>query len=127
MNKAQFDEFAKELTKNGYKRIDPTVNSRGEKIATSEQPYWRKIIVNRPDEDGDNRAVVIVRYEEWDLSPYALHIEHRYSYAPSIRISRNADERYDIDITAPRPPIQELEEMAVKFFDFFDQNIPAPK
>ena len=127
MNKAQFDEFAKELTKNGYKRIDPRTNSRGERIETSENPYWRKIIVYRPDRDGDNRAVVIVRYEEWDLSPYALHIEHRYSYSPSIRISRNTDERYDIDIAAPRPPIQELEEMAVKFFDFFDQNIPAPR
>ena len=127
MNKTQFDKFAKELTKNGYKRIDPTTNSRGERIETSQNPYWWKIIVYRPDRDGDNRAVVIVRYEEWDLSPYALHIEHRYSYSPSIRISRNADERYDIDIAAPRPSIQELEDMAVKFFDFFDQNIPAPK
>lgn len=127
MNKTQFDKFAKELTKNGYKRIDPTTNSRGERIETSQNPYWWKIIVYRPDRDGDNRAVVIVRYEEWDLSPYALHIEHRYSYSPSIRISRNADERYDIDIAAPRPSIQELEDMAVKFFDFFDQNIPAPR
>ena len=127
MNKEQFDKFSKELTKNGYKRIDPTVNSRGEKIVTSQQPYWLKVVVYRPDRDGDNRAVVIVRYKEWDLSPYALHIEHRYSYSPSICISRNVDEMYDIDITAPRPSIQELEEMAVKFFDFFDQNIPAPK
>ena len=127
MNKAQFDKFAKELTKNGYKRIDPRTNSRGERIETSQNPYWWKIIVYRPDRDGDNRAVVIVRYEEWDLSRYDLHIEHRYSYSPSIRISRNADERYDIDITAPRPSIQELEEMAVKFFDFVEQNIPAPK
>lgn len=127
MNKAQFDDFAKELTKHGYKRIDPTTNSMGEKIETSQNPYWWKSIVYRPDRDGDNRAVVIVRYEEWDLSPYALHIEHRYSYSPSIRISRIADERYDIDITSPRPSIQELEEMAVKFFDFFDQNIPSPK
>ena len=127
MNKEQFDKFSKELTKNGYKRIDPTVNSRGEKIVTSQQPYWLKVVVYRPDRDGDNRAVVIVRYKEWDLSPYALHIEHRYSYSPSICISRNVDEMYDIDITAPRPSIQELEEMAVKFFDFFDQNIAAPK
>ena len=127
MNKEQFDKFAKELTKNGYKRIDPTVNSRGEKIVTSQQPYWLKVVVYRPDRDGDNRAVVIVRYKEWDLSPYALHIEHRYSYSPSICISRNVDEMYDIDITAPRPSIQELEEMAIKFFDFFEQNIPSPK
>lgn len=127
MNKAQFGKFAKELTKNGYKRIDPRTNSRGERIETSQNPYWWKIIVYRPDRDGDNRAVVIVRYEEWDLSPYALHIEHRYSYSPSIRISRNAYERYDIEVTAPRPSIQALEEMAVKFFDFFEQNIPAPK
>ena len=127
MNKEQFDKFSKELTKNGYKRIDPTVNSRGEKIVTSQQPYWLKVVVYRPDRDGDNRAVVIVRYKEWDLSPYALHIEHRYSYSPSICISRNVDEMYDIDITAPRPSIQELEEMAIKFFDFFEQNIPSPK
>lgn len=127
MNKAQFDEFAKELTKNGYKRIDPTTNSRGERIKTSQNPYWLKIIAYRPDRDGDNRAVVIVRYEEWDLSPYALHIEHRYSYSPSIRISRNTDERIDIEITSPRPTIIELERMAIKFFKFYNKNYPAPK
>lgn len=127
MNKAQFDKFAKELTKNGYKRIDPTTNSRGERIKTSQNPYWLKIIAYRPDRDGDNRAVVIVRYEEWDLSPYALHIEHRYSYSPSIRISRNTDERIDIEITSPRPTIIELERMAIKFFKFYNKNYPAPK
>ena len=127
MNKEQFDKFSKELTKNGYKRIDPTTNSRGEKIATSQRPYWWKSVVYRPDRDGDNRSVVVVRYEEWDLSCYDVHIEHRYSISPSILISRNTDERYDIDITSPRPSIQELEEMAMKFFDFFEQNIPAPK
>ena len=118
MNKEQFDKFSKELTKNGYKRIDPTTNSRGEKIETSQRPYWWKTVVYRPDSDGDNRSVVVVRYEEWDLSRYDLHIEHRYSISPSILISRN---------TSPRPSIQELEEMAIKFFDFFEQNIPSPK
>ena len=127
MNKEQFDKLSKELTKNGYKRIDPTTNSRGEKIETSQRPYWWKTVVYRPDSDGDNRSVVVVRYEEWDLSRYDLHIEHRYSISPSILISRNTDERYDIDITSPRPSIQELEEMAIKFFDFFEQNIPATK
>lgn len=127
MNKEQFDKFSKELTKNGYKRIDPTTNSRGEKIQTSLQPYWWKTVVYRPDSDGDNRSVVVVRYTEWDISRYNVHIEHRYSISPSILISRDTDERYDIDITVPRPSIQELEEMAVKFFDFFEQNIPAPK
>lgn len=127
MNKEQFDKFSKELTKNGYKRIDPTTNSRGEKIETSQRPYWWKTVVYRPDSDGDNRSVVVVRYEEWDLSRYDLHIEHRYSISPSILISRNTDERYDIDITSPRPSIQELEEMAMKFFDFFEQNISSPK
>ena len=127
MNKEQFDKFTKELTKNGYKRIDPTTNSRGEKIETSQRPYWWKSVVYRPDSDGDNRSVVVVRYEEWDLSRYDVHIEHRYSISPSILISRNTDERYDIDITSPRPSIQELEEMPIKFFDFFEQNIPAPK
>ena len=117
MNKEQFDKFSKELTKNGYKRIDPTTNSRGEKIETSQRPYWWKTVVRRPDSDGDNRSVVVVRYEEWDLSRYDVHIEHRYSISPSILISRNTDERYDIDITSPRPSIQELEEMAMKFFD----------
>ena len=127
MNKEQFDKFSKELTKNGYKRIDPTTNSRGEKIETSQRPYWWKTVVRRPDSDGDNRSVVVVRYEEWDLSRYDVHIEHRYSISPSILISRNTDEGYDIDITSPRPSIQELEEMAIKFFDFFEQNIPATK
>ena len=127
MNKAQFDEFAKELTKNGYKRIDPTTNSRGEKIQTSQQPFWWKTVVYRPDRDGDNRSVVVVRYTEWDISRYNVHIEHKYSISPSILISRDTDERYDIDIILPRPSIQELEEMAVKFFDFFEQNIPSPK
>ena len=127
MNKEQFDKFSKELTKNGYKRIDPTTNSRGEKIETSQRPYWWKSVVYRPDSVGDNRNVVVVRYEEWDLSRYDVHIEHRYSISPSILISRNTDERYDIDITSPRPSIQELEEMAIKFFDFFEQNIPSPK
>ena len=116
MNKEQFDKFSKELTKNGYKRIDPTTNSRGEKIETSLRPYWWKSVVYRPDIDGDSRSVVVVRYEEWDLSRYDVHIEHRYSISPSILISRNTDERYDIDITSPRPSIQELEDMAIKFF-----------
>ena len=127
MNKAQFDEFAKELTKNGYKRIDPTTNSRGEKIQILQQPFWWKTVVYRPDRDGDNRSVVVVRYTEWDISRYNVHIEHKYSISPSILISRDSNERYDIDITSPRPSIQELEEMAVKFFDFFEQNIPSPK
>ena len=116
MNKEQFDKFSKELTKNGYKRIE-----------TSQRPYWWKTVVYRPDSDGDNRSVVVVRYEEWALSRYDVHIEHRYSISPSILISRNTDERYYIDITSPRPSIQELEEMAMKFFDFFEQNIPSPK
>lgn len=127
MNKAQFDEFAKELTDNGYQRVDTTTNSRGEKIETSLRPYWWKSIVYRPDRDGDNRSVVITRYEEWDLSRYDIPIEHRYSFAPSILISRNTDERIDIDITSPRPTIKELEQMAVKFFKFYNKNYPAPK
>ena len=127
MNKKQFNEFAKELTAKGYHRVDPTTNNRGEKIETSQNPYWWKSIVRRRDRDGDERSVVIARYKEWDLSRYDIPIEHWYSMSPSILISRNTDERIDIEITSPRPTIIELEQIAIKFFKFYNKNYPAPK
>ena len=113
MTKSELEIFKNKLVEQGYKY------SNNLRI-----PYFWKNIVSRPDSDGDMRAVVMITYDIYDYSKYEYDEQYQYSYMPAITISRDYD---DFKLDTPKLSIKELEEFAVKFFDFVEQNIPAPK
>lgn len=113
MTKNELEIFKNKLVEQGYKY------SNNLRI-----PYFWKNIISRPDSDGDMCAVVMITYDIYDYSQYEQDEQYQYSYLPAINISRDYD---DFKLTTPKLSIKELEEFAVKFFDFVELNIPAPK
>ena len=112
MTKNELEIFKNKLVEQGYKY------SNNLRI-----PYFWKNIISRPYSDGDIRAVVMITYDIYDYSQYEQDEQYQYSYLPAITIC----DYDDFKLTAPKLSIKELEEFAIKFFDFVEQNIPSPK
>lgn len=112
MTKNELEIFKNKLVEQGYKY------SNNLRI-----PYFWKNIVSRPDSDGDMCAVVMITYDIYDFSKYEYDEQYQYSYRPTIILC----DYDDLKLTTPKLSIKELEEFAVKFFDFVEQNIPSLK
>ena len=111
MTKSELEIFKNKLAEQGYKY------SNNLRI-----PYFWKNIISQPDSDGDMCAVVMITYDIYDYSKYESDEQYQYSYLPAIHIFRDYD---DFKLTTPKLSIKKLEEFAVKFFDFVEQNIPS--
>lgn len=112
MTKNELELFKNKLVEQGYKY------SNNLRI-----PYFWKNIISRPDSDGDMRAVVMITYDIYDYSKYEQDEQYHYSYRPAIILC----DYDDLKLTTPKLSIKELEEFAVKFFDFVEQHSFIPK
>ena len=112
MTPKQFDEFKAELEKRGYRFV-----------SSNDRPHYYKVMEYRPDKYGDQRAVCQLIFYLYDFTDYGIDIEP-YSYEPIIFVSRNSDERIDLNACHPKRSIDECERIAHEFMKFVDNNIP---
>lgn len=102
MTKQEFDDLQRQLKEQGYRHMHGC------------QSYCWKSIVRRPTQYGNLRGAAIIKYDIYDMLTDCV---------PTVIISRRTDERIDIEFTAPRLPIDELEVLAKKLIAFFDENL----
>ena len=121
MTKEQFDKACQELRERGYRR----------NFGNDEFPkgngwnYYYKVIERRDDGCGELRAINQLLFKIWHFEEFRDRVpdEGMYALEPVVMFSRNTGERIDLTLSHPKFSIDELEEIAVKFGKWADENI----
>lgn len=110
------------MTKEEYENYIQALKGRGYKFCGSwyNKPYYSKVIEYRDDEDGDSRAVCQLLFylfeQEDNRSGYV-----EYAIKPAVIVSRNTDERLNLEIShSKQRSIDECERIAKEFMSWVD-------
>ena len=114
-NKEDFEVFQQDLIGDGFIKYNCNLHS--------EDYYMAKTLLRIEDADGDSRSVLQLFFSVYDFSIYPqisditpMHLQ------AEIYVTRNIDERIDLLIDDDKfNSIQELEEFALKFYEFINQ------
>ena len=112
------------MTKQEYKKYIEALKEHGYKFGGSwyNKPYYYKVIECRKDEDGDSRAVCELFFYLYELKDNRNGYVY-YSVEPLVTISRNIEERLDLNVCHPKRSIEECERIAKEFMRWVDVNI----
>lgn len=129
MTKEQFNQICAELEQRGYKRNF----SKDKPIKGSGIHYYWKVLEWRQypsgEEYDDARAINQLLFKIYHLEEFAYRVEPEslYSFEAVVAFSRNTGERIDLILSHPKRSIDELEEIAIKFGKWADENIKEIK
>lgn len=121
MTKEKFNQMCADLEQRGYKRNF----KKGERLKGNGWHHYWKTLERRKDKWGDERAINMLIFKIWHFEDYADRVpaEGMYNLEPVVMFSRSSDERIDLSLSHPKRSIDELEEIAVKFGKWADENI----
>ena len=113
MTKQEYENYIKELKERGYKFCGSWYN----------KPYYYKVIEYREDEDGDSRAVCQLLFYLFEKDDNLIgYVE--YAIKPAVIVSRNTDERLNLEIShSKQRSIEECERIAKEFLRWVDVNV----
>ena len=112
MTKQEYENYIQALKDHGYKFCGSWYN----------KPYYYKVIEYRKNEDGDSRAVCQLLFYLYELKDNRSGYVY-YSVEPLVTISRNIEERLDLNVCHPKRSIDECERIAKEFMRWVDVNI----
>ena len=109
MTKKEYDQFTKNLVGKGYK------------LCNGNHPYYYKTLLKRKDKYDEQRSVCTLIINVYDFSEFVNH--ECLSYEPVVTISREVEERIDMNLCHPKHSIEECERIALEFMKFVDNQI----
>ena len=114
------------MTKEEYKNYIEALKGRGYEFVGNRyyyKYYCHKVIEYREDEDGDSRAVCQLLFYLFEKDDNLIgYVE--YAIKPAVIVSRNTDERLNLEISLSKQrSIEECERIAKEFLRWVDVNV----
>lgn len=123
MTQEEFDKFEEEIRERGYRKY-PSANN-------ADFAYFKGFGESEYEEDRSNYQVC---FDCYDFGKYAdrepLFKREPWGVAPMILISREVNERVDLNLssaTLMEKGIEYIEQLAESFYDWVEQNIEIEK
>lgn len=121
MTREEYNKFAKELQRRGYRKYPSLRFSKGD------WAWYKSFGESKFEEDRSNYQVC---FDVFDFSPYAdrepyFHTEP-YGIEPQILISRTINERVDLHLSHTKvndANIEEIERLAESFFKWAEKEV----
>ena len=121
MNKKEFLKACKELYKRGYRRNFKMRDLYKPDYSGLFYGYY-KVIERDKDEYGDSRAINQLLFRPWSLWEFRDRLpnsDNWLSLEPIVSFSRNTDERIELHISHPERSVEELEQIAKSFGEWY--------
>lgn len=113
MTRQEYNAYIEALKDHGYNFV---CNDNNYKI------YCYKVIEYRKNGEGDSRAVCQLLFYLYELKDNRSGYVY-YSVEPLVTISRNIEERLDLNVCHPKRSIDECERIAKEFLRWVDMYV----